>query len=116
MVKNEGALICDFAEYYHIYDWRALSPAYAATLAAGLPEGSRSMRKLTGLPCSLDTLLLAAIADRLSTLVWSKTKKGTKKPAMLVDKIFEKTDKKVEIETFRDADAFEEARRGFFRS
>ena len=115
MVKNENDLICDFAEYYHIYDWRAFEISYAATLAAGLPERSRSMRKLTGLPCDLNTVLLAAIADRLSVLVWSKTKKGTKKPEMIVNKIFKKTEKKVEIATFRDADAFEEARRQFFR-
>lgn len=119
MARNESALICDFAQYYHIYDWKALPPAYAAVLAAGLPESSRSMRKLTGLPCDLNTVLLAAIADRLSALVWTKTKKGTKKPEMLVEKLYEKSEKKVgktEIETFRDADAFEEARRSFFRS
>ena len=116
MVKNESALTCDFAEYYHIYNWRALDVSYAATLAAGLPEGSRSMRKLTGFPCDLNTILLAAIADRLSALVWSKTKKGTKKPEMIIDKLLNKTDKKTEIATFTDANAFEEARRHFFRS
>lgn len=116
-MKYEDLLICDFAEYYHIYDWRALSPAYAATLAAGLPERSRCMRKLTGLPCSLDTLFLAAIADRLSALVWAKSKKGTKKPDMLVDKLLNKAEKKnVELMTFSDVNAFEEARQKFFRS
>ena len=41
-------LICDFAEYYNVLDWRALPLPLAAVLAAGLPEGSRSVRRLAG--------------------------------------------------------------------
>ena len=33
---DEGALICDFAETYHIYNYREFEPFYVATLANGL--------------------------------------------------------------------------------
>ena len=43
---DESALICDFAETYHIYDYRALPVSYAATLAYGLRSDSRIRLKL----------------------------------------------------------------------
>ena len=114
---GEDDLICDFAETYGIYDWRKLPVKTAATLAAGLPEYSRRMKRLSGMPCSMDTLLLAAAVDRLSLLVWAKTKnaqKGTKKPHMITDGLLKKTEKK-EIEAFADFNAFEAARSKFIK-
>ena len=70
VAKDEGALICDFAETYHIYNWRSLPARYAATLAAGLKPDSRIKLKLSGVSWSLQTMLLAAIADATSLLVW----------------------------------------------
>lgn len=117
VASGEDDLICDFAETYRIYDWRSIPVKLAATLAAGLPDNSRSIRRLTGLPCGMDTLLLAAIADRLSLLVWSKTKdaqKGRKRPQMITEGILKKSEKK-DIESFSDVDSFEAARRRFFK-
>lgn len=117
VAAGEDDLICDLAEVYHIYDWRSIPVKLAATLAAGLPDNSRSIRRLTGLPCGMDTLLLAAIADRLSLLVWSKTKnaqKGRKRPQMITEGLLKKSGKK-DIEAFNDVDAFEAARRRFFK-
>lgn len=117
VATGEDDLICDFAETYRIYDWRNIPVKLAATLAAGLPDNSRSMKRLTGLPCGMDTLLLAAIADRLSLLVWAKTKdaqKGRKKPQMITEKLLQKAEKK-EIEAFEDFNAFEAARQKFFK-
>lgn len=117
VATGEDDLICDFAETYHIYDWRSIPVKLAATLAAGLPDNSRSIRRLAGLPCGMDTLLLAAIADRLSLLVWSKTKnaqKGRKRPQMITEGLLKKTEKK-DIEAFNDVDSFEAARRRFFK-
>lgn len=51
-------------------DWRALPPRLAATLAAGLPEGSRSLLKLRGWPIPTPTQLLASMADSLLRLEW----------------------------------------------
>ena len=39
--KDEEALICDFAETYHIYDYKRLPLTTVAALAVGLRENSR---------------------------------------------------------------------------
>lgn len=75
---DEDALICDFAETYHVMDWRALPVRLAATLAAGLPETSRIRRKMAGVKTSASLLLQAAMVDRLSLLVWMQTRDGQK--------------------------------------
>jgi len=116
VAAGEEDLICDFAEVYHILDWRGVPVKLAATLAAGLPEKSRSIRRLTGQKCSMETLLLAAITDRLSLLVWAKTKdaqKGRNRPQMITDSLLVNTEKK-NIEAFADVNSFEAARQRFF--
>lgn len=114
---GEDDLICDFAEIYHIYDWRKIPIKLAATLAVGLPNSSRSKMALSGLPCEMDTLLLAAIADRLSLLVWAKTKdaqKGRNRPQMITEGLLRGAEKK-DIEAFADVDSFEAARKRFLK-
>lgn len=76
MNADRDALVCDFAEYYHILDIRALPATTAATLAQGLPENSRSKRTASGMKISMETALLAVIADRLGLLVWMQTEDG----------------------------------------
>ena len=73
---DEEALICDFAEAYHVYDWRQLPVKTAATLAMGLRPTSRIMQKLSGAPAPPDTLLLAMAVDVLRVLAWQRTKDG----------------------------------------
>lgn len=75
---NEDALICDMMETYHITDYRSLPASLAGKLASGLRENSRIKMEMSGLSCGLDILLLSIIADRLTTLVWFKTKDGQK--------------------------------------
>lgn len=87
---DEGALTCDFAETYHVLNWRALPARTAATLAMGLGPDSRIVRKMAGVETTLDTMLLAMIADALHILVWQNTKDGVKgqnKPAMITDRL-----------------------------
>lgn len=67
---DEDALVCDFAEIYHVFDYRALPIPVAATLAAGFPLRSRTMRKILAAPYMEPTVLLASIADRVSHLIW----------------------------------------------
>jgi len=46
MIKlDENALICDFAETYHIYDYRQLPPTRVAVFACGLRDDSRIKMK-----------------------------------------------------------------------
>ena len=75
---DEAALICDFAQTYHILHYRELPARQAALLACGLPAESRIRLRLTGAKASLDTMLRAIIADQLRTLVWMKTEDGWK--------------------------------------
>mgnify|MGYP002522597885 CR=1 FL=1 len=59
----------------------------AATLAAGLPEESRSMLKLRGLQVSVQTQLEASIADSLLRLEWRLFGRegSTMPPSILAD-------------------------------
>lgn len=70
IASDEDALICDFAQYYHVLDWRTLPLHLVATLAAGLPESSRCMLKLSGQIVPLETLLQAETVDALHLLYW----------------------------------------------
>ena len=73
---DEDALICDFAETYHVLDMRGLSPRLAAILAIGLSDSSRIKKKITGRQSSFEEMILAAIFDKVSLILWSKTKDG----------------------------------------
>lgn len=98
MVHNdEDALVCDLAETYHVFDWRALPVPLCATLASGLREDSRSKLSLAGLKVSFDTQLVAGIYDKLAFLAWSKTsdaQKGRNCPEPIIAKLNAKTQKK----------------------
>lgn len=75
---DEEALICDLAETYHIYDYKSLPASRIATFSVGLRDNSRIKLAINKMPCSLETLLMALIADRLSLLIWAKTEDGQK--------------------------------------
>ena len=76
IATDEAALRCDFAETYHVLDYRALPARQAALFACGLPPGSRIMRKLSGVSATPEQLLLAVIADAVRILAWQNTKDG----------------------------------------
>ena len=85
---DEDALLCDFAETYHIYDIYQFSAEYIATLAVGLRDDSRIMMKLKGLRVTPELLSLSYIADSIRTLVWFNTKdgkKGINRPASVLE-------------------------------
>ena len=66
--KDEDALICDFAETYHIYDYRSLPLRLVATLAAGLGDTSRIITNTTEAKASTTNTILAIIADHLASI------------------------------------------------
>lgn len=78
VATDEEALICDFAETYHIYDWRSLPATYAAVLAKGLRPESRIKMALNKEKLSTTQMLQAIIADGIRTLVWHNTEDGHK--------------------------------------
>lgn len=103
------------AQYYGVLDIRSLPVATAATLACGLPPESRVMQGLSGQKTTLEDMLLAAIADRLSVLVWFQTedgRKGRRRPKSLVDVIMgepERRNGSGDVEAFASIEAFEAA-------
>ena len=108
---DEAALECDLAETYHIYDYRALPPTRVALFSIGLRENSRIKMKISGTNYPLETMLTACIVDRLSILVWSKTKDGEKsrnRPKQIVGQMLGKQEEK-EVLTFKSAEKFEDA-------
>ena len=112
---DETALICDLAETYGILDWRALPLHLAAALSSGLRDDSRIKMKITGRTAPSDTILLAAAVDRLSLLVWSKTKdaeSGINRPESIAAKMLGiGKEENNQYRAFRTPEEFEEARR-----
>lgn len=107
---DEEALICDLAESYHVFDWRALPVKTAATLAMGLRPTSRIMQKISGAPAAPETLLLAMAVDALHMLAWQRTKDGAhgrNRPKSVLQAILEADRaKEPETEAFDSAEAF----------
>ena len=89
-------------------DWRALPLPLAATLAAGLREDSRVRMKLSGSRLNNEIWLLAAAVDRLSVLVWQRTKDGAtghNYPNLIIDRLTA-MDEPQEVEAFDSGEEF----------
>lgn len=78
IATDEEALMADFLEYYHVADWRAFPVRTTAALAFHLSPESRIKRKMSGREWSMETLLLAALIDRVATLTWMFSEDGAK--------------------------------------
>lgn len=123
MVKfDENALICDFVEYYHIYDYRSLPLFLVATLAAGLRDDSRIKQHARGEYQSQNTLLLAVIADKLSNLIWGLSEDGARginPPASIFNALTGRNnadnDDDDDVMVFDSVEDFEAARAKFMR-
>lgn len=113
IATDESALICDMAETYGILDFRRLPAKTAAALASGLQEDARVKRKASGSKVPMEIMLLAAIKDEISTLVWMQTKDGAagrNRPQSLV-KLLVGEEKKEDVQTFSSGQEFERKRR-----
>ena len=79
---GEDLLKCDMAETYQIYviDWYnpPFPISFLADLAQGLDENSRIKKKLINRKLTLTESLQAIMIDKLSILIWQKTKDGAK--------------------------------------
>lgn len=112
IATDENALICDFAETYHIYDYKSLPPSRAAIFACGLKNDSRIKMKIAGMKYSLETLMLASMVDRLSLLVWAKTQdgpKGLNRPESIMEKLLQ-NEKEKDIVSFDSGEDFRKKR------
>lgn len=108
----EDKLICDFAETYHILNYKELSPALAATLLIGLRDDSRVKMHLSGSKVTLDQALLAIISDCLRFIAWTKTrdaKKGRRyKNKQIYDALVREDNKDDELMRFETVEEYEE--------
>ena len=107
VAADEDALICDFAETYHIYDVESLDCGYVATLAYGLRDNSRVRMAISGLKVNLESLLLAHIVDNTRYNVYMKTKNAQHHrnvPNSIVETLTK--EKKKECQTFSSGDEF----------
>lgn len=112
---DEEALICDLAETYQIYDYKQLPLLKVAVFSCGLREDSRIKMKMSNQTVSFETLLLAGISDKLSVLLWTKTKdaeKGKNLPKMIMDELlpYKKEMSTADTSIFDSSEDFERRR------
>lgn len=89
---DESALICDFAETYNIYDYKALPVSLLAVLSCGLRSNSRIKMKMDGLPSEFDNMLLSVIADGINTIVWMISDGSSDRPGSIFSALSGKDD------------------------
>lgn len=107
---DKESLFCDLAETYHIYDFECLPLNKIAILAKGLREDSRIRMKMSQSRFNVKESLLAGILDRLTLILYSKTKdaeKGRNYPKLLLDEV----DNKEDLQGFMSSEDFEKMRK-----
>lgn len=110
LATDEDAVVCDLAETYGIFDYHSLPSTYIATLAVGLRDDARIKLKMSQTAYPLKTMLLASAVDRLSLLVWAKTKdaeKNRNRPKSVLEELMKKPES--DIISFEDPKAFDDA-------
>lgn len=86
LAADQGAVVCDLAEVYQVYDMRAFPPFYVATLACGLRPDSRIKLKLAGLETVPPLVLLGALAvDELRAIRFALLGRGKETPVFVTD-------------------------------
>ena len=111
-------MICDFAQFYHIYNIEDFDIEYVACLAAGLPSDSRSVMALTGLTINPDLLIHAATFDAINTIKWMLSKDGrtnNNRPQSLVQLLAPAKKEETDIVSFDTEEEFMRAMARFKR-
>ena len=88
---DRNAVICDLAETYHIYDYRALPVMTLVALVSGLRPDSRIKLKMSNITEVSSEVLLIQIFDILQLMryQWFATKKDAP-PKLLTDTLIGK--------------------------
>lgn len=111
IAEDRDALLCDLAETYGIFNYRALPVDLLATLSVGLREDSRIKMRLIGTKATRCELMFAAAIDRLSLLVWAQTKDGrdgVNRPKSVFDSLMGIQQESGAIMAFDSAVSFED--------
>lgn len=96
-------MICDLAETYGIYDYKALPPSTVAVLAIGLRDNSRVKMKLSGMKLTLEQSLMALILDNVRLSMWRG--KGSKPKSIYKELTTDK--QKDELRRFNSSEEFD---------
>lgn len=100
-------MICDLAETYGIFDYKALRPDLVATLVIGLRPDSRVMMHLAKAKLNFQQTMMALIFDALQVIAFNQGhKKHAKKPESLYKKLTTEP-KKDELMSFDSPVAYE---------
>lgn len=108
---DEDALICDLAETYHIFDYKALPLSTVAVLAVGLREDSRIKMKISGIKNIPPQILIDVLAvDTLRAIFYAiaGTKESKRSESMLSLMMGDETKEK--MQGFTTAEEFEAER------
>ena len=90
-------------------DWRSLPLRLAATLAAGLPEDSRSLMKAHGRTVPFITELQAYTADRLTQILWCLSGQQSRVPSVVADLHGLSAGGDTDVQSFDSPEEFEAA-------
>lgn len=107
---DKDALACDFAETYHIYDYRSVPCKMAAAFSCGLRNDSRIKMKISGADITTEEMLLSALVDNTKLLAWLQSTdgiKGINRPESLLEQLMKKESEK-DIIAFSSGDEFDE--------
>lgn len=118
MSNYHDELVCDLAQYYHIYDYKSLPPVQVATYLCGLDSNSRVVKKMCNSKGSLQEILLALIFDRLNWLCWANTKDGhnnINRPTSIAESLMGRENSESNVTSFASGEDFEEAREKIIR-
>lgn len=111
IAQYEDEVICDFAQFYHIYDYLQFGVKKAAILAYGLPKESRVMSKLNNRDYTLEEYYLVALIDEIRNFehsyisAHSKTKPA--KPKRITDSMMNKGTTESDVRSYDSAEDFE---------
>lgn len=109
MIRTDrDALVCDLAETYGLFDMRALPASTLATLCVGLREDSRIKTRLFGDRIPRSDVLLAAVVDRLSLLIWKLFgQEGSSPPGSVLDSLLGVQPQESDVERYDSPEDFE---------
>lgn len=110
---DEEALICDFAETYHIYNYRSLPLHMVGIYACGLRQDSRIIMATSKTKVTADQTLLAMISDNTRMLAWLNSAdgmRGVNRPKSLVEMLVGNVKQNVSsgIEAFETGQDFDD--------
>lgn len=94
------------AEYYHILNYKEQSPVLIAILLSGLRNESRVQMAMSGQKLKIEQVLLATIADELSSMLW--TGKEDRPESFLAILLGESKKDENQCLSFNSAKSFEE--------